>query len=90
MFFDANKSSWQSCLSLFDKPPNTVLEGTFVAIFFMTLHPGVFTEELYMVGVIALVLGYVASTMFMLKVIFMNFLETDKKSLMSLSVTLAL
>ena len=53
-------------------------QGTFTAIFLMTLHPGIFAEELYMAGVIALILGYVVSTMFLLKIIFMNFLGADK------------
>ena len=55
-------------------------QGTFAAIFFMTLQPGIFAEEMYFVGVIALIIGYAASTMFLLKVIFMNFLGADKFS----------
>jgi len=55
-------------------------QGSFTAVFFMTLHPGIFAENLYMTGIIILILGFVASTLFLLKVIFINYLEADKYS----------
>ena len=55
-------------------------QGSFVAVFFMTLHPGIFAEEIYMIGPIALILGFAVSNLLLLKVIFMNFLKADKYS----------
>ena len=55
-------------------------QGSFVAVFLMTLHPAVFNESLYMIGPIILLLGFIAATMLLLKVIFMDFLKIDKCS----------
>jgi hypothetical protein len=55
-------------------------QGSFVSVFFMTLHPAVFSEGLYMFGLLALILGYVAANLFLFKIIFMNFLGADKYS----------
>jgi len=55
-------------------------QGSFVAIFLMTLHPAVFNESLYMMGPIVLLLGFVAATMLLLKVVFMDLLKMDKYS----------
>jgi len=55
-------------------------QGSFIAVFLMTLHPAVFNEDLYMFGIIAIILGFVAATMFFLKVVFMDYLKMDKYS----------
>jgi len=55
-------------------------QGSFVAVFLMTLHPAVFGEHLYFLGPIFIILGFVAATMFLLKVIFMDYFGADKYS----------
>ena len=53
-------------------------QGTFAAVFLMTLHPAVFGEHLYMLGSIVLILGFIAAMMFLLKVILVNYFGADK------------
>ncbi|MCL1845425.1 MAG: DUF6056 family protein [Defluviitaleaceae bacterium] len=53
-------------------------QGSFVAVFLMTLHPAVFGENLYMFGIAGVILGFVAAMIFFLKVVFMNCLGADK------------
>ncbi|MCL2499576.1 MAG: DUF6056 family protein [Defluviitaleaceae bacterium] len=53
-------------------------QGSFAAVFVMTLHPAVFNESLYMFGPMLMLLGFVAATMFLLKVIMMDCLGMDK------------
>jgi len=53
-------------------------QGSFAAVFAMTLHPAVFSESLYMFGPMLMILGFVAATMFLLKIILMDCLGMDK------------
>jgi len=54
------------------------IQGTFVAVFLMSLQPLVFGESLYMLGSFMLIIGLAASTLFFLKVVLVNFFKADK------------
>ena len=53
-------------------------QGSFIGVFFMTLHPAIFNESLYSLVPIILLAGFILSTMLLLKVIFIDYLKSDK------------
>ena len=55
-------------------------QGSFAAVFFMTLHPAIFGEYLYALVPVILILGFSAATMLLLKIILMDYLGADKYS----------
>ncbi len=64
-------------------------QGSFSGVFLMTLHPAIFGENLYQYVPIILILGFCIATMFLLKVILMDYLGADKYSygIISLIIT---
>lgn len=55
-------------------------QGTFVAIFFMSIHPAIFGAGFYMLGVIFVILLFAGANLFLLKVMLMDYLKLDKHS----------
>jgi hypothetical protein len=62
-------------------------QGSFVGVFLMVVNPAVFGDHLYKYGLIAVIIGFITATMFLLKVIFMDYLKADKYSYGVISLT---
>jgi len=54
-------------------------QGTFSAIFLMTLHPAVFSVGMYMLGAWLVMLGFVASMFFFMKIVLADYLGAEKR-----------
>lgn len=61
-------------------------QGTFSAIFVMTLEPGIFGESLYGITTIVLVLSFILSNIILFKVILIDYLKADKKTAILLAL----
>jgi len=61
-------------------------QGTFSAMFLMSLHPAVFNEDLYFIGPMLILLVFIVANLFLLKVVFVNYLRADKFTSFALSV----
>lgn len=56
-------------------------QGSFVAVFLMSLQPAVFGEGMYFWGVVFLLLSYLVGSLFFLKVFLRNYAGLDPMSL---------